>query len=213
MMKGEGDVVAGFMNKIQAAVAAVTPHSTAGRNAPRHGRARLGLEAAVGRLQEQRMISSDTVPDDARRQKKDRESDDASAVRAVTIGQARAKRCSPSSATFTNLARFMENIERIDVLDDQALALGGEGAGRPFGGMGLRDHRGRAGPAAGLGQPTRTPRSRTTAGSSSATRPATAAPRSTPPLSTSRLAARLARSSPRCSRRSRASRPSATCGG
>ena len=27
MMKGEGDVVAGFMNKVQAAVAAVTPQS------------------------------------------------------------------------------------------------------------------------------------------------------------------------------------------
>ena len=35
------------------------------------------------------MISSDTVPDDARRQKTDRESDDATAVRAVTIGKPR----------------------------------------------------------------------------------------------------------------------------
>jgi len=64
------------------------------------------------------MISSDTVPDDARRHMKDRESDDATAVRAVTIGKPR-EEVFAFFRDFKNLARFMENIERIDVLDDK----------------------------------------------------------------------------------------------
>ncbi len=63
------------------------------------------------------MISSDTVPDDARRRKADRESDDAMAVRAVTIGKPR-EEVFAFFRDFANLARFMENIERIDVVDD-----------------------------------------------------------------------------------------------
>lgn len=62
------------------------------------------------------MISSDTVPDDARRHKKDRESDDAMAVRAVTIGKPR-EEVFAFFRELPNLARFMENIERIDVID------------------------------------------------------------------------------------------------
>ena len=65
------------------------------------------------------MISSDTVPDDARKHKADRESDDATAaVRAVTIGKPRDE-VFAFFRDFQNLARFMENIERIDVLDDK----------------------------------------------------------------------------------------------
>jgi uncharacterized membrane protein len=64
------------------------------------------------------MISSDKVPDDARKHKADRESDDASAVRAVTIGKPR-EEVFAFFRDFQNLARFMENIERIDVLDDK----------------------------------------------------------------------------------------------
>jgi uncharacterized membrane protein len=64
------------------------------------------------------MISSDTVPDDARKHKKDRESDDAVAVRAVTIGRPR-EEVFTFFRDFTNLARFMENIERVDVVDAQ----------------------------------------------------------------------------------------------
>jgi uncharacterized membrane protein len=63
------------------------------------------------------MISSDTVPDDARKKKSDRESDDAIAVRAVTIGKPR-EAVFAFFRDFRNLARFMENIERIDVIDD-----------------------------------------------------------------------------------------------
>jgi len=62
------------------------------------------------------MISSDTVPNDARRHKADRESDDAMAVRAVTIGKPR-QEVFDFFRDVTNLARFMENIERIDVVD------------------------------------------------------------------------------------------------
>jgi uncharacterized membrane protein len=64
------------------------------------------------------MISSNTVPDDARKHKADRESSDATAVRAVTIGKPRAE-VFTFFRNFSNLARFMENIERIDVQDDQ----------------------------------------------------------------------------------------------
>ena len=62
------------------------------------------------------MISSDTVPDDALKHRSDRESDDAMAVRAVTIGKPRHE-VFAFFRDFTNLARFMENIERIDVID------------------------------------------------------------------------------------------------
>ena len=63
------------------------------------------------------MISSDTVPDDARRHKADRESDDSMVVRAVTIGKPRDE-VFAFFRDFSNLARFMENIRRIDVIDD-----------------------------------------------------------------------------------------------
>jgi len=62
------------------------------------------------------MISSAAVPDDARKHKKDRESDQAVAVRAVTIGRPR-EEVFAFFRDFTNLAQFMENIERVDVLD------------------------------------------------------------------------------------------------
>ena len=62
------------------------------------------------------MISSDSVPDDARKHKEDRQSDDASAVRAVTVGKPR-EEVFAFFRDFANLARFMENIERVDVLD------------------------------------------------------------------------------------------------
>src|ERR1700754_96308 len=64
------------------------------------------------------MLSSDSVPDDARRHKSDCESDDAIAVRAVTIGKPR-EEVFAFFRDFANLARFMENIERVDVLDDR----------------------------------------------------------------------------------------------
>jgi uncharacterized membrane protein len=62
------------------------------------------------------MISSDTVPDDARRRKDDRESDGATSVVAITIGKPR-EEVFAFFRDLSNLARFMENIERIDVLD------------------------------------------------------------------------------------------------
>jgi uncharacterized membrane protein len=62
------------------------------------------------------MISSETVPDDARKHKADRESSAAMAVRAVTIGKPR-EEVFAFYRDFANLARFMENIERIDVQD------------------------------------------------------------------------------------------------
>jgi uncharacterized membrane protein len=64
------------------------------------------------------MISSDTVPDDAKKHKADRQSDDAVAVRAVTIDKSR-EAVFAFFRDFTNLAAFMENIQRIDVLDGQ----------------------------------------------------------------------------------------------
>jgi uncharacterized membrane protein len=63
------------------------------------------------------MDSSDLVPDDALRHKADRESDDAMAVRAVTIGKPRDE-VFAFFRDFNNLARFMENIERVDVVDE-----------------------------------------------------------------------------------------------
>jgi uncharacterized membrane protein len=68
--------------------------------------------------EEPTMISSETVPDDARKHKDGRQSDDAIAVRAVTIGKPRDE-VFAFFRDFRNLARFMENIERIDVLDDK----------------------------------------------------------------------------------------------
>jgi uncharacterized membrane protein len=62
------------------------------------------------------MISSDTVPDDARKHKQDRQTDGATVVRAVTIGKPR-EMVFAFFRDFSNLARFMENIERIDVVD------------------------------------------------------------------------------------------------
>jgi len=62
------------------------------------------------------MISSDTVPDDARKHKSDRESAEAVAVRAVTVGRPR-EEVFAFFRDFRNLAGFMENIERVDVLD------------------------------------------------------------------------------------------------
>jgi uncharacterized membrane protein len=62
------------------------------------------------------MISSETVPDDALKHKADRESDEAMAVRSVTIGKPRTE-VFAFFRDFKNLARFMENIERVDVVD------------------------------------------------------------------------------------------------
>jgi uncharacterized membrane protein len=64
------------------------------------------------------MISSHSVPDDARKQQDHRIHHDATAVRAVTIGKPR-EEVFAFFRDFTNLARFMENIERIDVQDAQ----------------------------------------------------------------------------------------------
>lgn len=62
------------------------------------------------------MISTDAVPDDARKKKADREAQSSVAVRAVTIGKPRPE-VFAFFRRFENLARFMENIERIEVLD------------------------------------------------------------------------------------------------
>ena len=62
------------------------------------------------------MISSDTVPDAALRKKADRENDAAATGAAVTIGKPR-EEVFGFFRDISNLARFMENIERIDVLD------------------------------------------------------------------------------------------------
>ena len=64
------------------------------------------------------MISSETVPDDARKHKADRRTEDAVAVRAVTIGKPR-EEVFAFFRDLKNLARFMENIERIDVVDSR----------------------------------------------------------------------------------------------
>ena len=63
------------------------------------------------------MISSPTVPDDARRRKADREEEgDAVAVRAVTIGMPRDE-VYARFRRFSDLPRFMENLERVEELD------------------------------------------------------------------------------------------------
>jgi uncharacterized membrane protein len=62
------------------------------------------------------MISSDTVPDAALRKKENRESGDAMTGAAITIGKPR-EEVFAFFRDMSNLARFMENIERIDVLD------------------------------------------------------------------------------------------------
>ncbi len=62
------------------------------------------------------MISSSSVPEDARRHKADREEKGETAVRAVTIARPR-EEVFAFFRDFGNLARFMENIEAIDVLD------------------------------------------------------------------------------------------------
>jgi len=64
------------------------------------------------------MISSETAPDDARKHKDDRRSDEPVAVRAVTIDKPR-EEVFAFFRDFNNLARFMENIERIDVVDEK----------------------------------------------------------------------------------------------
>ena len=65
------------------------------------------------------MISSDAVPDDARKHKSDREHpEEAVTVKAVTIGKPR-EEVYAFFRRFSNLGRFMENIERIDELDDR----------------------------------------------------------------------------------------------
>jgi uncharacterized membrane protein len=64
------------------------------------------------------MISSDTVPDNARKHKSDRDTEDAVAVRAVTIGRPR-QDVFAFFRDLSNLGRFMENIERVDVIDDR----------------------------------------------------------------------------------------------
>jgi uncharacterized membrane protein len=63
-------------------------------------------------------ISSDTVPDDALKHKADRESDAAIAARSVTVGRPRSE-VFAFFRDFSNLARFMENIERVDVIDEK----------------------------------------------------------------------------------------------
>ena len=62
------------------------------------------------------MDSSPTVPQDAFKSKADRTSDGEVAVRAVTIGRPR-EEVYGFFRRFSNLGRFMENIERVDELD------------------------------------------------------------------------------------------------
>ena len=62
--------------------------------------------------------SSPAVPDDALKSKKDREAEGEVAVRAVTIGRPR-EEVYGFFRRFSNLGRFMENIERVDELDDK----------------------------------------------------------------------------------------------
>jgi uncharacterized membrane protein len=64
--------------------------------------------------------------------------------RAVTINRPRAELFA-YWRDFANLATFMENVERIDVLDRQALALGGQGPRRARPSSGIRCHRGARG--------------------------------------------------------------------
>ncbi len=62
------------------------------------------------------MDSSATVPADAIKSKSDRNTDGEVAVRAVTIGRPR-KEVYDFFRRFSNLGRFMENVERVDELD------------------------------------------------------------------------------------------------
>ncbi len=62
------------------------------------------------------MISSSSVPDDARKHKGDRENSAAVAVRAITIGRPR-EEVFGFFRDFSNLGRFMENIARVEVTD------------------------------------------------------------------------------------------------
>ena len=62
------------------------------------------------------MDSSPTVPEDALKSKSDRTSDGEIAVRSVTIGKPR-EEVYGFFRRFSNLGRFMENIERVDELD------------------------------------------------------------------------------------------------
>ena len=61
------------------------------------------------------MISSPSVPDDTLKHKSDRDADGEIAVRAVTIGRPR-EEVFAFFRKFSNLGRFMENIERVDEL-------------------------------------------------------------------------------------------------
>ena len=62
------------------------------------------------------MQSSPTVPDDARKKKADRSTDEVVAVRAVTIGKPRDE-VYAFFRSFSNLGRFLENIARVDEID------------------------------------------------------------------------------------------------
>ena len=62
------------------------------------------------------MQSSPSVPDDALKHKADRQADGEVAVRSVTIGKPR-EEVFAFFRRFSNLGRFMENIERVDELD------------------------------------------------------------------------------------------------
>ena len=62
------------------------------------------------------MDSSAAVPEDALKSKADRSADGEIAVRAVTIGKPR-EEVYGFFRRFSNLGRFMENIERVDELD------------------------------------------------------------------------------------------------
>ena len=62
------------------------------------------------------MDSSEAVPEDALKSKSDRTADGEIAVRAVTIGKPR-EEVYGFFRRFSNLGRFMENIERVDELD------------------------------------------------------------------------------------------------
>ena len=62
------------------------------------------------------MTSSPSIPEDALKSKKDRSADGEVAVRAVTIGRPR-EEVYGFFRKFSNLGRFMENVERVDELD------------------------------------------------------------------------------------------------
>ena len=64
------------------------------------------------------MDSSAAVPEDALKSKSDRSADGEIAVRAVTIGKPR-EEVYAFFRHFSNLGRFMENIERVDEVDER----------------------------------------------------------------------------------------------